>query len=68
MAQAVTHYKDPKILSDLSTDLGSAMFGMPVSQGGYKSATNLENQNAANEKQQIWDSTLGKEHSSVVKS
>ncbi|KAK3605557.1 hypothetical protein CHS0354_005858 [Potamilus streckersoni] len=29
MAQAVTHYKDPKILADLSSGLGEAMFGIP---------------------------------------
>lgn len=31
MAQAVTHYKNPKKLAELSEDLGEAMFGTPVS-------------------------------------
>lgn len=31
MAQAVTHYNNPKKLAELSEDLGEAMFGTPVS-------------------------------------
>lgn len=32
MAQAVTHYKNPIKLAELSEDLGEAMFGQPASQ------------------------------------
>ena len=32
MAQAVTHYNNPKKLAELSEDLGEAMFGQPVSK------------------------------------
>ena len=28
MAQAVTHFRDPKILAEISEDLGEAMFGV----------------------------------------
>ncbi|XP_064603288.1 pyridoxal 5'-phosphate synthase subunit SNZERR-like [Liolophura sinensis] len=53
MAQAVTHYKDPKKLSDLSEDLGEAMFGVPhdkrVSQ----------NKQTGGDMTKIWNATLG---------
>lgn len=55
MAQAVTHYKDPKILGDLSSDLGAAMFGNPVHQRTNFSTyakNSYDNKN-------IWDATLG---------
>lgn len=32
MAQAVTHYKNPKKLAELSENLGEAMFGQPASK------------------------------------
>lgn len=32
MAQAVTHYKNPAKLAELSEDLGDAMFGQPASK------------------------------------
>jgi len=36
MAQAVTHYNNPKKLAELSEDLGEAMFGTPVSDVKHK--------------------------------
>ena len=36
MAQAVTHYNNPKKLAELSEDLGEAMFGTPVSATAHK--------------------------------
>lgn len=36
MAQAVTHYNNPKKLAELSEDLGEAMFGTPVSDIKHK--------------------------------
>ena len=36
MAQAVTHYNNPKKLAELSEDLGEAMFGTPVSNIAHK--------------------------------
>ena len=36
MAQAVTHYNNPKKLAELSEDLGEAMFGTPVSDVEHK--------------------------------
>lgn len=30
IVQAVTHYKDPKVLAEVSTDLGPAMVGRTV--------------------------------------
>ena len=56
MAQAVTHYKEPKILADLSSDLGDAMFGIPRAEhekGQTKSWT------VKGDKNSIWNSTLG---------
>lgn len=55
MAQAVTHYKDPKILAELSSDLGSAMFGMPVNRSGKSSSYSKTGSDEKN----IWDATLG---------
>jgi pyridoxal 5'-phosphate synthase pdxS subunit len=55
MAQAVTHYKDPKILAELSSDLGSAMFGMPVNRSGKSSSYSK----TGSEEKNIWDATLG---------
>ncbi|XP_052064585.1 pyridoxal 5'-phosphate synthase subunit SNZERR-like [Mytilus californianus] len=55
MAQAVTHYKDPKILSELSSDLGSAMFGVPVNQRSKFLSYSKQNSDTNN----IWDATLG---------
>ena len=56
MAQAVTHYKEPKILADLSSDLGTAMFGIPRAEhekGQTKGWT------VKGDKNKIWNSTLG---------
>lgn len=50
MAHAVTHYKNPQILSELSSDLGEAMFGIPNKD--------ISRQN--NSEQAIWNATLGK--------
>ncbi|KAJ7387435.1 hypothetical protein OS493_004432 [Desmophyllum pertusum] len=36
MAQAVTHYNNPKKLAEISEDLGEAMFGTPVSDIKHK--------------------------------
>lgn len=58
MAQAVTHYKDPKILAELSSDLGDAMFGVPH---GDKSADKWAKtqKSVGVDKMKIWDATLG---------
>lgn len=51
MAQAVTHYKDPAILSEISSGLGEAMFGTPaadiepkktIGRGSRRAPTNME--------------------------
>lgn len=55
MAQAVTHYKDPKILGELSSDLGAAMFGNPVHQRQNFSTYAKKSSDSKN----IWDATLG---------
>ncbi|XP_063400387.1 pyridoxal 5'-phosphate synthase subunit SNZERR-like [Mytilus trossulus] len=55
MAQAVTHYKDPKILSELSSDLGAAMFGVPVNQMNKFPTYSKQKSDTNN----IWDATLG---------
>ncbi|KAK6191874.1 hypothetical protein SNE40_003454 [Patella caerulea] len=52
MAQAVTHYKEPAILADLSEDLGDAMFGVPVKKQGAVPS-------GAPDQQKIWNATLG---------
>lgn len=53
MAQAVTHYKEPHILAELSSDLGEAMFGIPHSEQKDVNSAKIA------EKQRILDSTLG---------
>lgn len=57
MAQAVTHYKEPKILADLSSDLGQAMFGIPRSEHDNKG--NIKTWTVKGDKTKIWNSTLG---------
>ncbi|KAG0008135.1 hypothetical protein BGZ81_004310, partial [Podila clonocystis] len=32
IVQAVTHYKDPKVLAEVSEDLGEAMVGINISE------------------------------------
>ena len=60
MAQAVTHYKDSSILADLSSDLGTAMFGTPASQRQQtKGALPFH------DKEQIWNATLGNKSKNV---
>lgn len=58
MAQAVTHYKDPKKLGELSSSLGTAMFGVPrneaISGGGNSYGWSVKGG-----KTKIWNSTLG---------
>ena len=54
MAQAVTHYKEPKILAELSSDLGQAMFGISKAEHENKGQTNEKF-----DKSKIWNSTLG---------
>ncbi|KAK3101120.1 hypothetical protein FSP39_001089 [Pinctada imbricata] len=61
MAQAVTHYKDAKVLGELSSDLGEAMFGTPMSQRSKMAAINKEHP----DKQQIWNATLGSKTQTV---
>lgn len=58
MAQAVTHYKDPKILADLSSDLGDAMFGVPHGDQSADKWSKTKNSVGA-DKMKIWDATLG---------
>ncbi|ESO95428.1 hypothetical protein LOTGIDRAFT_232087 [Lottia gigantea] len=60
MAQAVTHYKEPKILATLSEDLGEAMFGVPHDK--QKSVPFQSSQ----DKQKIWDATLGNANKAKV--
>lgn len=55
MAQAVTHYKDPAILSEISSGLGEAMFGTPAADIEPKKRL----AGAPDERQQIWNATLG---------
>lgn len=65
MAQAVTHYKDPKILADLSENLGEAMFGTPVyqhnklAQVGDGSGSDSGQVDAAAQK--LWEATLARD-------
>ena len=54
MAQAVTHYKDPKILAALSENLGDAMFGTPVSQRMRAAAAASGNR----QQEKLWNATL----------
>lgn len=56
MAQAVTHYKDPKILADLSSGLGEAMFGIPHDK------TTKNELIIKGDKSSIWNATLGSPH------
>lgn len=62
MAQAVTHYKDPKILADLSENLGDAMFGTPVNQqkrAPVDISGSASGVDAAAQK--LWEATLARE-------
>ena len=61
MAQAVTHYKDPKMLADLSSDLGKAMFGVPRSEASQQS----NGWAVKGDKNKIWNATLGDPADSV---
>ena len=54
MAQAVTHYKDPKVLADLSSDLGKAMFGVPRSEASQQNGWTVKG-----DQTKIWNATLG---------
>lgn len=56
MAQAVTHYKEPKILADLSSDLGTAMFGIPRAE---HEKVQTKGWTVKGDKNKIWNSTLG---------
>lgn len=53
MAQAVTHYKEPALLAEISSGLGEAMFGTPASDLKKRLA------GVPSEKQEIWNATLG---------
>jgi len=55
MAQSVTHYKDPAMLGDLSSDLGKAMFGVPRSEASQSS----NGWTVKGDKNRIWNATLG---------
>jgi len=39
IVQATTHFNDPKVLADVSTDVGSAMPGLEISTLDVKFAT-----------------------------
>ncbi|XP_062589099.1 uncharacterized protein LOC134250761 isoform X2 [Saccostrea cucullata] len=55
MAQAVTHYKEPATLAQISSGLGEAMFGTPAADIELKKKL----AGIPSEKQEIWNSTLG---------
>lgn len=58
MAQAVTHYKDAKILAELSENLGEAMFGTPANQKNQAAVTSTSSGDKSTQK--IWDATLAR--------
>ena len=39
-SQAVTHYNDPAILAEVSSDLGDAMVGIDIREKGFNSYAN----------------------------
>ena len=57
MAQAVTHYKEPKILAELSSDLGQAMFG--ITKAEHENKEQSKEWVVKGDKTKIWNSTLG---------
>ncbi|XP_052799915.1 pyridoxal 5'-phosphate synthase subunit PdxS-like [Mya arenaria] len=57
MAQAVTHYKDAKILGELSTNLGDAMIGEPRNEAIKKYVNNYTK--GKTDMSKIWNATLG---------
>ncbi|XP_046329775.1 pyridoxal 5'-phosphate synthase subunit PdxS-like [Haliotis rufescens] len=57
MAQAVTHFREPAKLAQLSEDLGEAMFGIPVNQRQSNMAGTSVDMKFKDMK--IWDATLG---------
>lgn len=54
MAQAVTHFRNPKVLAELSEDLGEAMFGTPVNQ-------QRRDVTCSQEKDKLWEATLARQ-------
>ncbi|XP_025085464.1 pyridoxal 5'-phosphate synthase subunit SNZERR-like [Pomacea canaliculata] len=54
MAQAVTHFRNPKVLAELSEDLGEAMFGTPVNQ-------QRRDVTSSQEKDKLWEATLARQ-------
>ncbi|KAK7490096.1 hypothetical protein BaRGS_00018618 [Batillaria attramentaria] len=61
MAQAVTHYKDPKILAELSENIGDAMFGTPVNQQKRSAHGEASSSGSGDASKKLWEATLARE-------